>query len=309
MKPLQTFVLGVTLSLGSAATGWLAAAGGHGVPDGHFEAATDLRGAAAGAHYAAAERAADRHFPGWRASTRHRQARLLGLDPRGDGRAVEVFGDLDAARRVAVLVPGSGWDLRRVMRNVGRRNANPVAAAADLEAELARLSPGTPTAVVSWLGYDAPEAIDRQSARSERAIAGGRALARFTRGLPRRAAVTLVGHSYGSVVGGRALSGFGARAEQLVALGSPGMDVATADQLGVPVWAARDPHDPIGFAPHLRLAGYGHGADPTAPRFGARVFATGRTGGHGGYYLPGTESLTNLARIVLGRTAEVTPAR
>jgi hypothetical protein len=72
------------------------------------------------------------------------------------------------------------------------------------------------------------------------------------------------------------------------------------------VWTARVADDPIRFTPFVRIAGLGHGADPTGPGFGARLFRTGTAHGHGGYFVPGTESLTNLARIALGRTAEVT---
>jgi hypothetical protein len=41
-----------------------------------------------------------------------------------------------------------------------------------------------------------------------------------------------------------------------------------------------------------------------SPSFGARVFAAG-DGGHSDYFRPGSTSLTNLTRIVLGETSEV----
>jgi alpha-beta hydrolase superfamily lysophospholipase len=160
--------------------------------------------------------------------------------------------------------------------------------------------------VVVWLGYDAPENIDRQAMRSERAVAGAGALARFVEGLPHDARVSLLCHSYGAVVCGRAAAG--ARVGDLVALAAPGMDVASATGLrsSARVWAASVSRDPIRFVPNLRLAGFGHGADPTAAGFGARVFRTGAASGHDRYYAPGGESLANLARIVLERTSEVT---
>jgi hypothetical protein len=237
--------------------------------------------------------------------------RLLGYDPRGDGHVIEVFGDLATARHVAVIVPGSGWDLDKVMRTdahtSGQKNANPVVAAQALRAEMGRLSPRTGTAVVVWLGYDAPEGIDRQAARSERAVAGAPALTGFLNDLPREARITLIGHSYGTVVCGHALQA-GGRADDVVALASPGMDAVSAVDLRTRarIWAARVSDDPIGLTPHVRLGGYGHETDPITPGFGARVFTTGAAQGHGGYYSPGTESLANLARITLGRTADVT---
>jgi hypothetical protein len=139
---------------------------------------------------------------------------------------------------------------------------------------------------------------------SQRAEAGAPALDRFLAGLPAGAGVTLVCHSYGALVCAHAAAGM--RAGDLVALAAPGLDVSTVDQLrtGARVWVARTPDDPIRFVPHVRLAGLGHGADPLAT--GATEFRTGDAHGHEGYYAPGTESLTNIARIVLGWTTEVT---
>jgi hypothetical protein len=232
--------------------------------------------------------------------------RLLAYDPRGDGRVVEVFGDLARAQRIIVIVPGSGWTLHKLLAAAGPDKANPIAGAQALLAETHRLAPTVDVAVVVWLGYDAPENIDRQAARSERAIAGAPGLVRFLAGLPGHATVTLVGHSYGTVVAARAADS--PRVTNVVALASPGMDVGSAAGLHTRarVWAARVPGDPIGYTPHVRIGGYGHDTDPIDPRFGATVFRTGSAHGHGGYYAPGTESLTNLARIALGRTAEVT---
>jgi hypothetical protein len=56
----------------------------------------------------------------------------------------------------------------------------------------------------------------------------------------------------------------------------------------------------------VRVGGLGHGVDPVSAGFGASVFDTGSITGHDQYYAPGSESLANLARIVLGRTDEVT---
>ena len=231
---------------------------------------------------------------------------LLGYDPRGDGRVIEVFGDLGSARHVAVIVPGSGWSLRNVTGGVTRHGADPVAGALALRDQARRLDPAARVAVVMWLGYDTPERIDRQAMRSDRAVAGARALSRFVQGLPPGAHVSLLCHSYGAVVCGRAAATAGVG--DLVALAAPGMDVPSVRALrtAARVWAARVADDPMRFVPYARVAGFGHGADPTGQRFGARVLRTGTARGHGGYYAPGTELLANLARIVLDRTSEVT---
>lgn len=233
-------------------------------------------------------------------------AQLLGYDPRGDGRLTLVLGDLDTARHVAVVVPGSGWTLGTVVRHEGPAAAHPVTNARALYDEILRQDPAAAVAVVMWLDYDAPEDVDRQAARSERATAGARELTRLVRGLPRGAHVTLLCHSYGAVVCGRAAPT--APVDDIAVVAAPGMDVATAAALGTAarVWAARAAGDPIWVTPDVRLAGWGHGTDPTAPAFGARPFATGTARGHDGYYTPGTESLTNLARIALDHPTEVT---
>jgi hypothetical protein len=232
------------------------------------------------------------------------RAGLLGYDPRGNGRAIVVLGDLAGARHVAVLVPGMGWDVTNLLGAAGQAGNHPLAAARAVLAETRRLDPGAPVAVVVWLGYHPPRGVDPQAVASQRAEAGVPALRRFVDGLPAGASVTLLCHSYGAVLCGHAAAGI--RAGDLVALAAPGLDVSTVDQLhtAARVWVARTADDPIRFVPHVRVAGLGHGADPMD--IGARVFATGAARGHEGYYASGTESLTNLARIVLGRTAEVT---
>ncbi|GAB3662053.1 hypothetical protein GCM10027589_24700 [Actinocorallia lasiicapitis] len=231
--------------------------------------------------------------------------RLLAYDERGDGRAIQLFGDLETADRVAVLVPGTGWDLEKLLD--GSRQADPVAGAQLLLPLMRKMAPKSRTAVIVWLGYDAPENIDRRAFRSERAIEGADALVKYVNTLPERAAVTLVGHSYGTVVIGRAASRL-PRVSDIVALASPGMDSPSAADLGTGarIWAARAADDPIEYTPHLRWIGYGHETDPIAPEFGARVFRTGAIHGHGGYYSPGSECLDNLARIILGHTSDVT---
>jgi hypothetical protein len=264
----------------------------------------NLDGIPARLRYAANQRARRAADPHGRPLPGH----LLGYDPRGDGRLIEVFGDLDSAQHIAVIVPGSGWTLRNLSGGA-RHGADPVVAAEALRDQLRRLDPSARAVVVMWLGYDTPERIDRQAMRSKHTEAGARALRRFLQGLPAGAHVSLLCHSYGAVVCGRAAAG--APVGDLVALAAPGMDVASAGGLrtSARVWAARVLDDPMRWVPYTRVAGFGHGADPTGPRFGARVLRTGTASGHDGYYAPGTELLANLARIVLDRASEVTLVR
>jgi hypothetical protein len=113
-------------------------------------------------------------------------------------------------------------------------------------------------------------------------------------------------------VGARAANGLDIA--DLVFFGSPGTGVESAADLRTKarVWAGRGADDWIAHVPHAETDFFGlfgttvgFGTDPVSPAFGAQVFAAG-DGGHSDYFSPGSASLDNLARIVLGRTAEVT---
>lgn len=224
--------------------------------------------------------------------------RLLGFDGRGNGRAVEVVaGDLAAADRIAVLVPGSHATLDTFDRGRG-----PGGSARALAGEIRAAAPGARVAVVAWLGYDAPQGISFDSLTDGLAHAGAaalRAMVDTLRSVNRTAAISLLCHSYGSVVCGYAAEDL--PISDLVVYGSPGLGVGSARalQTRARVWAGRAADDWIRVVPFVRVAGIGFGTDPVAPEFGARVFAAG-AGGHGDYHLPGSQSLRSLARIVLG---------
>ncbi|MFF5477241.1 alpha/beta hydrolase [Streptomyces sp. NPDC012935] len=251
---------------------------------------------------------------------------FLTFDGRGPGLATEVFGDLAHADRIAVLVPGSDTSIDTYGRF---RNA-----AHALHERLTREAPqGTRTAVVAWLGYETPGTVSATVAtagRAEEAAPKLREFVRQLRGIPDRGPgaagtasrsgtskgpaeeqphISLLCHSYGSVVCGRAASDLDV--DDIVLIGSPGTGVDTARALRTParVWAARGGDDWVAEVPHIRfdLLGttVGFGTDPMSPSFGARVFAAG-DGGHSDYFKPGSTSLTNLTRIVLGETSEMT---
>lgn len=212
--------------------------------------------------------------------------RILFVDPRGDGRAAEVFGDLDTAGNIAVVVPGMGNSLANFERGTARKGRALAAAA------------GEGTAVVAWLGYDSPVA---DVVLDDDAVAGAEHLVRLLDGLPEGARRTVVGHSYGTVVTAAALQR-GLEVDQVVVTGSPGMLEPTAAALAgdVPIWAGRAPFDYVGWSQAF-------GRDPSDARFGATRFDTGaEVAGHSGYFDPGTESLANIARIVSGDHAAVT---
>ncbi len=270
--------------------------------------------------------------------------RYLRIDARGHGAVVEVFGELSRAEHVAVIVPGMTNSLHDYDRNARVKGR-------DLAAAMRARNPEV--AVVSWLGYRTPDLSVRgllEGAASGRATTGAAALVTDLEVIRRMAPhshLTIVGHSYGSVVVGEALKSrtLGPRVAALgigdvAVVGSPGMNVARRAQLGhdeIDVWAAKvrgidpghlsvtlkarwrafvplplplplplpftgppvgvsvdfgppRPRDIVPFAPV-------HGRDPASRGFGARPFSAAGATDHGSYFVPGTTSLANLARI------------
>lgn len=234
--------------------------------------------------------------------------RILSYDSSGDGRIIEVLGDLEAARHIVILVPGVGTDLSSYERTLHEDALHVAERLGDRSA-----------AVVAWLDYDPPDSV-LAAVSTEPAHDGAAALTAFVSSLP-PAHTTVIGHSYGSLVVGLAAREQGLEADELVFIGSPGVGAENASDLDVPastaVWAALTPLDPIQLArPECILLSEGcfsssdliFGVDPHAPSFGARTFSTGGTSvwsAHSAYYEPGSPSLDNLVHIVLGEDSQV----
>ncbi|MDG4806207.1 alpha/beta hydrolase [Micromonospora sp. WMMD1120] len=250
------------------------------------------------------------------------RAYLLGVDTAGEGRAVVTLGDPDHAERVLTYVPGMTAGLDDAPGELGR--------AARVLDRCAALAPTERSAAVLWLDYDAPDFLT-EATSADQARDAGPALHRFQEGLRAShegppARQTVLGHSYGSLVVGVTAREHGLAADALVFVGSPGVGVSRAAELGVPpaeVWASSAPDDVIraarpadelgrrallGAVPLAAVLGWpdrtGHelwfGHDPSDPGFGGRVFGSGR-GGHTGYWDPGNPALDGMARVVLGR--------
>lgn len=240
----------------------------------------------------------------------------LRADGRGDGRIVEIFGDVVNAEHIVFVVPGMTNDLTNYETQLRSKALN-------LLAEIQRQSPNSKVAVVAWLGYDTPDLTVRgvyQARGSALAKEGATALLAdllIVRRLNPQAHITAVGHSYGSVVLGQAMRHDldAAGISDVVVVGSPGMDATSRSGLrspGVQLWASKgtvapivplySPFpdvkkvtlDPIAFAP-------AHGEDPSAKGFGARRFSSEGVVSHGGYFESGSTSLKNIGRIALGR--------
>jgi len=293
---LLLFTPGPAIAVPSSSSGWHPDAGDRGALSRTYDN-NRIAMLAAGAPYAQ-----------WARQGRQ----FLTFDPRGNGRIVEVFGDLVAADRIAVLVPGVANNGENFIAGLGDvpERAPAVQAQALFDATSAA-TPSQHVAVVAWLGYDAPQSVGRDAAREELARAGASSLDSFARNLASLrpgAHVTVIGHSYGSVVAGLAAADLPAQVKDIVVVGSPGMGVARARDLHSParIWAGQSTLDWIDWLPTIQVMGAGHGTMPATPGFGDTVFGTRGVTDHDGYLASGTQSLDNIVRIVLGRDSLVT---
>lgn len=166
---------------------------------------------------------------------------LWAYDPlafNGKGRAAIAIGNPDRARNTAVIVPGTNSSVRGGWMFDGTDDA------INLYQQCARADPQHPTAVLAWMGYDAPEfetqwqqAVTDPSNLEQvgtpwRARQAGALLAADVNGLaathdastPRH--VTVLGHSYGSTTVADAFANNGMRANDAVLTGCPGTDLA-----------------------------------------------------------------------------------
>ncbi|SEG42011.1 Alpha/beta hydrolase [Actinacidiphila yanglinensis] len=240
---------------------------------------------------------------------------LLGYDALGNGHVAVSYGNPDTAANTAVYVPGTGSALAKASGDLNRAltlyaSANDTGAA------------GT-TASIYWLGYDAPGWSFPGPASQSFADAGAPKLAAFVNSLaPQHTGadhVTVIGHSYGTTVVGDAFAHAGMKADDAVFVGSPGVTVDRASQLGLDpghVWASKAKFDPVPevsatLDPLKWLDDHSDrfGNDPTSSSFGGRTFDSGEGSGvthaHSEYWDPGP-SLTNMTDIVIGRPDRVT---
>ncbi|WP_030371295.1 alpha/beta hydrolase [Streptomyces rimosus] len=223
-----------------------------------------------------------------------KQLYVLGIDTKHDGRAVVSQGNPETARNVAIQVPGTGNDLSNFDEQLTR--VDRLQQAADDRGP-------KNTAVIAWLGYDAPE-FDNSMGTTGRADPAGGDLRSFTHGLRQthqgeRAHMTVLGHSYGStVVGSGASHGGGLDADDIVVVGSPGMTVDHAKDLNIDpghVWAGGATDDFVSN----HTSGLTLGEDPMEKEFGGKVFEVD-THEHDGYWNVDSRSLRNQGRIIAG---------
>jgi pimeloyl-ACP methyl ester carboxylesterase len=209
-----------------------------------------------------------------------------------------LFGDLETSRHVAVVVPGVGDGTNLCLDWIpGARNLYDAAEG---------------TAVVLWKGYDNPADLVAAAAETiecnEDLITAADDLTAFVHslGLEPDQSVTVVAHSFGSIVTGAALADCGLVVTDVVVAGSPGMTVDELRQLHLQeghFFAEQAPGDPV-----AELGMFG--TAPASSTFGGTRMSTNAPGhkavmAHSSYFAPGSEALENIVDVVTGRYSSV----
>ncbi|MGW3212184.1 alpha/beta hydrolase [Streptomyces parvus] len=174
---------------------------------------------------------------------------LLGIGDEGNGRAIVSYSNPDTSRHVSAYVPGLGTKLNKDFVEETMKRAEDTALGAR------EVDPST--ASIIWLGYDAPQSLDVMSKGD--AQRGAPAYNEFMAGLSatngnRDPHVTAIGHSYGSLTVGTAAKEAGGipGVDDVILLGSPGVDAQKATELGVGkehVFVGAADNDPVTHLP------------------------------------------------------------
>ncbi|OBF52695.1 hypothetical protein A5787_07145 [Mycobacterium sp. 852002-50816_SCH5313054-b] len=234
----------------------------------------------------------------------------------GEGAAAIAVGNPDTAANTAVLVKGAGAGVREgtLAKTEGVR----------LYQESVRADGGKPTAVVTWVGYDAPDnwydaglrEPDMARAGAQTLTADMNALTVTHEGAPTH--LTVVGHSYGSTVVADAAT-YGMHTDDAVLVGSPGTDLAhsAADfhlSSGGHLYVGAASGDAVTWSPGrvtgpglIGLNFGGLGDDPAEDGYGSTRFKAEVPGNvanplydHTHYFDEGSESLFSIADVVSG---------
>ena len=211
---------------------------------------------------------------------------------------VLLFGDIEAAEHVAVMVPGVG-DATDLCNEWVPGALN-----------LHQASPDT--AVILWKGYDNPADIMAAAHDSivcdQDLVLAASELTAFVDSLEldARQSLTAVAHSFGSVVLGAALADCGLEVTDVVVAGSPGMTVDELRDLHV-----SQAHFFTEQAPGDAIAELGiFGSAPSEPTFGGTRMSTNapdhpEVGAHSEYFEADSEALENIADVVTGHYEQI----
>ncbi|WP_046775747.1 alpha/beta hydrolase [Streptomyces yangpuensis] len=266
---------------------------------------------------------------------------LLGIGDEGNGRAIVAYGNPDTSKNVSAYVPGLSTRLNDEFVTDTMKRAQDTAKGAQ------RVDPSS--ASIIWLGYDAPQNVDVMS-RGD-AQRGAPAYNQFMAGLSATNQnadphVTAIGHSYGSLTVGTAAKQSGGipGVDDVILLGSPGVDAQKATELGVGkehVFVGAADNDPVTHLPSKDEAALGwltggplgvavgrdlfdidnddvyFGKDPASKAFGAQRFLVddgprmvmdgGGFDAHSQYFTPEKDQVSadNIANIVAGHPENI----
>ncbi len=243
--------------------------------------------------------------------------------PDDDGRVIVAVGNPDTADHVATFVPGTTAEISKFDGDIAKVDTMAIDTHPD---RLGRTDEDT--AVILWLGYDAPDEVNPNAISPMYAEDASANLGRFQDGLRvthdgPTSHNTVMGHSYGTTVVGHAAAADlnhdgqpdGLKADELVFVASPGVSVERATDLGVSpdhVWATvADGDDWIqraAVAGDKTGGGLGHDGNPTEWDFRGKVFAS-EPGGHSDYWNrdADTTARNNMARIITGQPGVTSP--
>jgi hypothetical protein len=245
-----------------------------------------------------------------------KEAYLLDYSLEDDGQAVVSIGNPDTATNTAVHVPGTFSELSNYGSQINR--------AETMYEDALEYGGGEETAVIAWLGYDAPDNLAQASDPQQAHDAAGD-LNSFMNGLEAAhqgedSHTTLMGHSYGSSVAGDTMRTYEDVADELITVASPGTTAETAEELNIDedhIWSTTAEGDAIEDVSATPILGF----DATQEHFGGNEFtsdAVGEDGGaiHGGYWKDvdedndgqtdrPNEARVNIANIITGNTEQV----
>lgn len=230
-------------------------------------------------------------------------------DGAGDGKIAVIEGDITHAKNVGVYVPGTGAGLDGALGDLDRGRT------------LYQLS-GPGTAIMTWIGYDAPDAVfPTQNGQPILNWGGDNAmLEKFANdgsvdfsnsltglGLSSDTNLTVIGHSYGSLVAVRGAH-INKTVDNIIVAGSPGVGFRSASDVDIngTFYTLNAPGDKVGRVPIF-------GENPSDPGFGATRLSTGQvdnpraasgqsqaSSGHSAYFDNNSTSAFNIADIVSG---------
>jgi pimeloyl-ACP methyl ester carboxylesterase len=241
-------------------------------------------------------------------------AYLLGVNTVNAGQAIIAVGNPDHAQNVATYVPGTFAGLDGIGTDIQR---------ADIMGLTATKAGSPSTAVVTWVGYDAPQSLIPDAASTSFADHAEPELRRFQDGLgashdPGPTNTTVIGHSYGTTVVGQTARDLGLPANNVVMVASPGvgvqhanqlhLDGVTPDQVGQHIYSTKAATDPVpaltNFDNPLLDSVDPLGPDPTTGWFGGQRFDSDSSApwsSHGDYWNPNSDSLRAMGNIIAGK--------